>query len=185
MDGICGMVGDVFIMLDFVLCFGYVVGKVLVGLVDVVVGLCLIVLIGKDMCVLGYMFEVVFEVGFLVVGVDVMLVGLMLIFGVVYLMCVLCLLVGVVISVLYNLYYDNGIKFFLVDGNKLLDDIEVVIEVWFDKLFECVVFDGFGKVCCFDDVVGCYIEFCKSMFLVVFNLCGLKFVIDCVYGVVY
>lgn len=32
------------------------------------------VVIGKDICLLGYMFESVFEVGIVLVGVDVMLV---------------------------------------------------------------------------------------------------------------
>lgn len=96
-----------------------------------------------------------------------------------------CVEVGIVIFVLYNFYYDNGIKFFFYEGIKLLDDIELVIEVELDKDIECVELVEFGKVLCMVDVVGCYIEFCKSIFFLKFSLFGLKFVVDCVNGVIY
>lgn len=61
-DGICGCVGDVLIIFDFVFKLGWVVGKVLVCY-----GFCKII-IGKDMCIFGYMLELVLEVGLVVVG---------------------------------------------------------------------------------------------------------------------
>lgn len=109
----------------------------------------------------------------------------MLILVVVFLICMFGVDVGIVISVLYNLYYDNGIKFFFVDGEKFDDVIELVLEVVLDELFIIVELDCFGKVMCVWDVVGCYIEFCKVSVLCVFDLCGLKIVFDCVYGVIY
>lgn len=59
------------ILVDFVLCLGNVFGCVLIVCNGYWLGYCLVVVIGKDMCIFGYMFEVVFEVGLVVVGVDV------------------------------------------------------------------------------------------------------------------
>lgn len=143
------------------------------------------VIIGKDICIFGYMLELVFEVGLIVVGLFVVFVGLMLIFVIVYLICIFCVEVGIVILVFYNLYYDNGIKFFLLVGEKLFDEVEEVIEVMLDELMDCVDFVNFGKVSWINDVVGCYIEFCKVGFLFELSLDGLKIVVDCVNGVIY
>lgn len=145
-DGVCGWVGQLLIILDFVMCFGYVVGKVLLSQSEMFFGECFEVLIGKDMWFFGYMLELVFEVGFLVVGVDVCLVGFLFILVVVYLIWVLCLQVGIVILVFYNFYYDNGIKFFLVQGMKLLDDVECVIEEGVDQFMVCVLVVDLGWV---------------------------------------
>lgn len=178
-DGICGCVGDVLIILEFVFKLGWVVGKVLVCY-----GLCKII-IGKDICILGYMLELVLEVGLVVVGFFVLFIGFMLILVIVYLMCVFCVEVGIVIFVLYNFFYDNGIKFFFIEGIKLLDDVEEVIEVEMEKEFICVDLVELGKVSCIVDVVGCYIEFCKGIFFNELSLGMLKVVVDCVYGVIY
>lgn len=178
-DGICGCVGNVFIIFDFVFKLGWVVGKVLVCY-----GLCKII-IGKDMCIFGYMLEFVLEVGFVVVGLLVLFIGFMLMLVVVYLMWIFCVEVGIVILVLYNLFYDNGIKFFFIDGMKLFDDVEEVIEVEMEKEIICVDFVELGKVSCIVDVVGCYIEFCKGIFLNELSFNGLKVVVDCVNGVIY
>lgn len=178
-DGICGCVGEFLIILDFVFKLGWVVGMVFCWQ-----GNCW-VLIGKDMCSLGYMFELVFEVGFFVFGVDILLLGLMFIFGIVYLMWIFYVEVGVVISVLYNFYDDNGIKFFFGQGIKLLDDVELMIEELFDVLMIVVEFVCFGKVLWINDVVGCYIEFCKSSVLISIDFNGFKVVFDCVNGVIY
>lgn len=79
MDGVCGMVGEFLIIFEFVLKLGWVVGCVLlkIGIKKVI--------IGKDICILGYMLEILFEVGLIVVGIDVVFLGFMLIFVVVYL----------------------------------------------------------------------------------------------------
>lgn len=50
------------------------------------------------------------------------------------------------ISVLYNVYYDNGIKFFCMEGKKLLDDIELVIESYMDMDMDMVLLDCIGKI---------------------------------------
>lgn len=42
------------------------------------------VIIGKDICIFGYMLEFVLEVGFVVVGLKVIFIGLMLMLVVVY-----------------------------------------------------------------------------------------------------
>ena len=40
---------------------------------------------------------------------------------------------GVVISASHNPYFDNGIKFFNGEGEKLSDEIEIAIEAELDK----------------------------------------------------
>lgn len=50
---------------------------------------------------------------------------------------------------------------------------------------DCVDLECLGKVWRVEDVVGCYIEFCKGIFLSEFSLEGLIIVVDSVNGVVY
>ncbi len=40
---------------------------------------------------------------------------------------------GIVISASHNPFYDNGIKFFSIDGTKLPDDVEEAIEAEMEK----------------------------------------------------
>lgn len=80
------------------------------------------VLVGRDIRVLGEMLEFVLIVGLILIGVEVMCLGVILILGVVYLIKEMEVVLGVMIFVLYNLVVDNGIKFFGLDGFKLLDD---------------------------------------------------------------
>lgn len=79
---------------------------------------------GCDLWVSGEMLEVVVIVGLISEGVDVLWVGVLLIFVVVYLIGVYDVDFGVMILVLYNLMFDNGIKIFGFGGYKLDDDIE-------------------------------------------------------------
>jgi phosphoglucosamine mutase len=92
---------------------------------------------------------------------------------------------GVVISASHNPYYDNGIKFFSADGNKLPDDVELLIERQLDEPLECAPSERLGKARRLDDAAGRYIEFCKSTFPAAFDLHGLKLVVDCAHGAAY
>lgn len=60
----------------------------------------------------------VFLVGLIVVGLEVWNLGLCFIFCVVYIISILEVIGGVMIFVSYNLFEDNGIKFFGFDGIK-------------------------------------------------------------------
>jgi phosphoglucosamine mutase len=185
-DGVRGKVGDAPITPDFVLRLGYAAGKVLAGADRwAKAGVRPTVLIGKDTRVSGYMLEAALEAGFSAAGVDVMLAGPMPTPGVAYLTRALRLAAGVVISASHNPYFDNGIKFFSADGNKLPDDVELLIEKQLDEPMECAPSERLGKARRLDDAAGRYIEFCKSTFPAAFDLRGLKLVVDCAHGAAY
>jgi phosphoglucosamine mutase len=185
-DGIRGKVGEAPITPDFVLRLGYAAGKVLAGADRwAQSGSRPTVLIGKDTRVSGYMLEAALESGFSAAGVDVMLAGPMPTPGVAYLTRALRLAAGVVISASHNPYYDNGIKFFSADGNKLPDDVELQIESQLDEPMSCAPSERLGKARRLDDARGRYIEFCKSTFPASFDLHGLKLVVDCANGAAY
>ncbi|WP_025600485.1 phosphoglucosamine mutase [Burkholderia sp. WSM2230] len=185
-DGIRGKVGEGPITPEFVLRLGYAAGKVLVGADRWArTGTRPTVLIGKDTRVSGYMLEAALEAGFSAAGVDVMLAGPMPTPGIAYLTRALRLAAGVVISASHNPYYDNGIKFFSADGNKLPDDVESQIEEQLELPLACAASEQLGKARRLDDAAGRYIEFCKSTFPAAFDLRGLKLVVDCAHGAAY
>ncbi|TDY23708.1 phosphoglucosamine mutase [Paraburkholderia sp. BL6665CI2N2] len=185
-DGIRGKVGKGPITPEFVLRLGYAAGKVLAGADRwAKSGTRPTVLIGKDTRVSGYMLEAALESGFSAAGVDVMLAGPMPTPGIAYLTRALRLAAGVVISASHNPYYDNGIKFFSADGNKLPDEVEAQIEEQLDLPLACAASEQLGKARRLDDAAGRYIEFCKSTFPAAFDLHGLKLVVDCAHGAAY
>ncbi|AXL51540.1 phosphoglucosamine mutase [Paraburkholderia caffeinilytica] len=185
-DGIRGKVGEGPITPEFVLRLGYAAGKVLAGADRwAKTGARPTVLIGKDTRVSGYMLEAALEAGFSAAGVDVMLAGPMPTPGIAYLTRALRLAAGVVISASHNPYYDNGIKFFSADGNKLPDEVELQIEEQLDLPLACAASEQLGKARRLDDAAGRYIEFCKSTFPAAFDLRGLKLVVDCAHGAAY
>ncbi|CAB3718511.1 Phosphoglucosamine mutase [Paraburkholderia phenoliruptrix] len=185
-DGIRGKVGEGPIAPEFVLRLGYAAGKVLVGADRWArTGTRPTVLIGKDTRVSGYMLEAALESGFSAAGVDVMLAGPMPTPGIAYLTRALRLAAGVVISASHNPYYDNGIKFFSADGNKLPDEVESQIEEQLELPLACAASEQLGKARRLDDAAGRYIEFCKSTFPAAFDLRGLKLVVDCAHGAAY
>jgi phosphoglucosamine mutase len=92
---------------------------------------------------------------------------------------------GIVISASHNPFYDNGIKFFSQDGQKLPDDVELAIEAELDKDMGCVESAHLGKASRIADAAGRYIEFCKSNFPSQYSLKGMKIVVDCAHGATY
>ncbi|MFM0037726.1 phosphoglucosamine mutase [Paraburkholderia strydomiana] len=185
-DGIRGKVGEGPITPEFVLRLGYAAGKVLAGADRRARSSTRpTVLIGKDTRVSGYMLEAALESGFSAAGVDVMLAGPMPTPGIAYLTRALRLAAGVVISASHNPYYDNGIKFFSADGNKLPDEVEAQIEEQLNLPLACAASEQLGKARRLDDAAGRYIEFCKSTFPAAFDLRGMKLVVDCAHGAAY
>ncbi|WP_028216030.1 phosphoglucosamine mutase [Paraburkholderia oxyphila] len=183
-DGVRGKVGEAPITPDFVLRLGYAAGKVLAG-AAASSGPRPSVLIGKDTRISGYMLEAALEAGLSAAGIDVMLAGPMPTPGIAYLTRALRLSAGVVISASHNPYYDNGIKFFSADGNKLPDEVETQIEEQLDQPLDCAPSERLGRARRLDDARGRYIEFCKSTFPQAFTLRGLKLVVDCANGAAY
>jgi len=180
-DGIRGRVGQGPISADFVLRLGNALGRVLAaarpGRPTVV--------IGKDTRISGYMFESALEAGLVAAGVDVQLLGPMPTPAVAFLTRTLGADAGIVISASHNPHYDNGIKFFSAEGEKLDDATELALEAALDGDFATVESERLGKAMRARDAVGRYIEFCKASVPRGFDLRGLKVVLDCAHGATY
>ncbi|MEI2782810.1 MAG: phosphoglucosamine mutase [Candidatus Competibacter sp.] len=178
-DGIRGRVGEYPITAEFMLKLGWAVGRVLQtkGFNKIV--------IGKDTRISGYMFESALEAGLSAAGVNIALLGPMPTPGIAYLTRTLHACAGIVVSASHNPYYDNGIKFFSRDGQKLPDEVEERIEELLDRPLETVGPDTLGKAERIVDAAGRYIEFCKSTVPSWTSLASLKIVVDCAHGATY
>lgn len=178
-DGIRGRVGEAPITPDFLLRLGWAAGRVFASEGQRKV------LIGKDTRISGYMLESVLEAGLSAAGVDVHLLGPMPTPAIAYLTRTFRADAGIVISGSHNPYYDNGIKFFDSDGNKLPDSVELAIEAELATELETVESERLGKAYRIDDAPGRYIEYCKASTGNGFRLHGLKIVLDCANGATY
>lgn len=178
-DGIRGRVGETPINAEFMLKLGWAAGRALADQGSRKV------LIGKDTRISGYMFESALEAGLSAAGVDIALLGPMPTPGIAYLTRTLHARAGVVISASHNPFYDNGIKFFGYDGQKLPDALEERIETYLDQPMTTVAADRLGKAERINDAAGRYIEFCKSTTPFGFDLSGFKLVLDCAHGATY
>lgn len=178
-DGIRGRVGSATMAPEFVLKLGWAVGQVLGGDGHNMV------LIGKDTRISGYMLESALEAGLSAAGVDIRLLGPMPTPGIAYLTRTLRASAGIVISASHNPYYDNGLKFFSSEGEKLADEVEIAIEAELSKPMQTVDSDKLGKAERVDDAAGRYIEFCKSTIPTRTVLRGMKIVVDCAHGATY
>ncbi len=178
-DGIRGKVGEYPITADFMLKLGWATGRVFAkegsGFV----------LVGKDTRISGYMFESALEAGLSAAGVDTRMLGPMPTPGIAYLTRTLRAKAGIVISASHNPYYDNGIKFFSVNGTKLPDELEHQIEQYIDAPMTTVESAKLGKAKRVSDAAGRYIEFCKSTVPPQLDFKGMRIVIDCANGATY
>ncbi len=178
-DGIRGRVGDTPVTADFMLRLGRAAGKVLAD------GDSRSVVIGKDTRISGYMFESALEAGLAAAGANVALLGPMPTPAVAYLTRTLHACAGIVISASHNPFYDNGIKFFSADGEKLPDEVEQAIEAELAQPFSTVSSEKMGKAVRIDDAAGRYIEFCKGTIPFEIMFRGIKMVVDCAHGATY
>ena len=90
------------------------------------------VLVGRDTRISGEMLEQALIAGLLSVGIEVFQLGVISTPGVAYLTRLQKASAGVMISASHNPAEDNGIKFFVADGFKLVDDQEAEIEALLD-----------------------------------------------------
>lgn len=178
-DGIRGRVGEDPITPEFMLKLGWAAGKIFAEKGPGKI------LIGKDTRISGYMFESALEAGLSAAGVDICLLGPMPTPGIAYLTRTFNAQAGIVISASHNPYYDNGIKFFSSNGEKLDDDDELAIEELLLQPLSMVESNEIGKVSRINDAAGRYIEFCKSCFPLRGNLSSMKIVLDCANGATY
>ena len=177
-DGIRGKVGEDKVTPEFVLKLGWAAGRVLGKSGGSV-------LIGKDTRISGYMFESALEAGLAASGMNVLLTGPMPTPGIAYLTQTFHARAGIVISASHNPYYDNGIKFFSGNGQKLPDDVELAIEEELDKPMKTINSESIGRARRITDAAGRYVEFCKSSIPMATSLKGMKIVIDCAHGATY
>ncbi|MEE7547720.1 phosphoglucosamine mutase, partial [Xanthomonas sp. Kuri4-1] len=152
-DGIRGRVGQGVISADFVLRLGNALGRVLAEGREQRP----MVLIGKDTRISGYMFEAALEAGLVAAGADVQLIGPMPTPAIAFLTTTLRADAGIVISASHNPHYDNGIKFFSAEGEKLDDATEAAIEAAVDAPFHTVDSARLGKAIRTRDAIGRYI----------------------------
>jgi phosphoglucosamine mutase len=183
-DGIRGRVGQGVISADFVLRLGNAFGRVLVAQ-QPAGGRRPIVVIGKDTRISGYMFEAALEAGLVAAGVDVQLLGPMPTPAVAFLTRTLGADAGIVISASHNPHYDNGIKFFSAQGEKLDDATELALEAGIDEPFTTAESEKLGKAMRAREAIGRYIEFCKASVPRNFDLRGVRLVLDCAHGATY
>jgi phosphoglucosamine mutase len=178
-DGIRGRVGEHPITADFFLKLGWAAGRVFAS------EGCGFVLVGKDTRISGYMFESALEAGLTAAGVDTRLLGPMPTPGIAYLTRTLRAKAGIVISASHNPYYDNGVKFFSVQGTKLPDEIEQKIERHLDSPMVTIESAKLGKAKRLVDAAGRYIEFCKASVPTRLDFSGMRIIIDCAHGATY
>lgn len=186
-DGIRGRVGEGPISADFVLRLGNAYGHALRAAAAAQGGEWRKpeVIIGKDTRISNYMFEAALEAGLVAAGVDVQLMGPMPTPAVAHLTRSMRADGGIVISASHNPHYDNGIKFFSADGEKLDDATELAIEASLEQPFSTVSSELLGKAVRTRDAVGRYVEACKGSVSRRFDLGGMRIVVDCANGATY
>ena len=147
------------------------------------------ILVGKDTRRSGYMIENAIVSGLTAVGYDVIQVGPMPTPAIAFLTESMRCDAGIMISASHNPYYDNGIKFFDAEGNKLSGEVEKQIEAIYvdDARIEAEQVTGkkIGKSKRIDDVIGRYIVHIKNSFPRSLTLAGTRIVIDCANGAGY
>jgi phosphoglucosamine mutase len=147
------------------------------------------ILVGKDTRRSGYMIENAIVSGLTAVGFDVIQIGPMPTPAVAFLTENMRCDAGIMISASHNPFYDNGIKFFDSEGNKLSRLEEEKIEKIYadDAAIEAAQAVGklIGKSKRIDDVIGRYIVHIKNSFPKTLSLAGKRVIIDCANGAGY
>lgn len=180
-DGIRGRVGEGSISPDFMLKLGWAAGTVLARQN----GGRPVVVIGKDTRISGYLFESALEAGLVAAGADVRLLGPLPTPAVAHLTRSLRADAGIVISASHNPHFDNGVKFFSADGEKLSDAMEAAIEAQLAEPLRTVESEHLGKAKRINDAHSRYAEYCKTTVPAQFSLRGLKIALDCAHGATY
>lgn len=177
-DGIRGEVGTSPMTVDFALHLASAAARVLAPNGGKV-------LIGKDTRVSGYMFESALEAGFVASGVDVLLTGPLPTPAIAHLTKKLGTGFGIVISASHNPYYDNGIKFFGADGEKLSDALEEAIEDCLDETPVTRASRALGRATNAEFARDEYMDFCRASIPDGMTFEDLKIVVDASHGAGY
>lgn len=177
-DGIRGRVGEAVMTPAFALQFGWAVGRSLQAHAPTRV------LVGKDTRQSGYMLESAIEAGLSAAGVQVLLVGPMPTPAIAQLTKAFHCGAGIVISASHNPHYDNGLKVFSGQGEKLDETHVARIESLIDQPLTVVPSDQLGKASRIEDAPGRYVEFCKASCQYL-DLSGWHIVVDAANGAAY
>ena len=164
---------------DFILKLGWAAGEVFKtqGISSFI--------IGKDTRISGYMLEAALQAGIISSGLNVRLVGPLPTPAISYLVSTFKSQAGIVISASHNSYEDNGIKFFDDKGQKISDELELLIEQKISEPIKVVEPEHLGKAARLSDASGRYIEYCKNSLSKEITLNDLKIVIDTANGAAY
>src|SRR6185369_366091 len=177
-DGIRGRVGEDPMTVDFALRLASAAAHALAPQGGTV-------LIGKDTRVSGYMFESALEAGFVASGVDVLLTGPLPTPAIAYLTKKSGADFGIVISASHNPYYDNGIKFFDAEGQKLSDQLEEAIESGLASAPVTRDSRALGQAKTAASARSDYMEFCKGTIPAGMGFEDFKIVVDASHGAGY
>jgi phosphoglucosamine mutase len=164
---------------DFILKLGWAAGEVFKAK-----GISSFI-IGKDTRISGYMLEAALQAGIISSGLNVRLVGPLPTPAISYLVSTFKSQAGIVISASHNSYEDNGIKFFDDKGQKISDELELLIEQKISEPIKVVEPEHLGKAARLSDASGRYIEYCKNSLSKEITLNDLKIVIDTANGAAY
>ncbi len=147
------------------------------------------ILIGKDTRKSGYMIENAIVAGLTATGYNVRQIGPMPTPAVAFLTEDMRCDAGIMISASHNPFYDNGIKFFDANGDKLSEQAENEIEAIYED--DALIANAqaintqIGASKRIDDVIGRYIVHIKNCFPRHLTLKGLRVVLDVSNGAAY
>lgn len=175
-DGIRGRAGEPPITAEFMLRLGRAAGRILAN------GSAAPVFIGKDTRVSGYMLESALEAGLVSAGTNVRLLGPMPTPAVAFLTRDLHGSAGIVISASHNPYWDNGVKFFDANGEKIGAEAELAIELDLDSAGTSPA--RIGKAARVDDAAQRYAAHCRAT-VPDLQLRGMRIALDCAHGATY
>ena len=146
-----------------------------------------LIILGKDTRLSCYMLELAFSAGVCSQGGRVILTGPLPTPGVAFAAKNMRANAGVMISASHNPFFDNGIKIFDHNGNKLPDETELELEkmVLDPTLIPAPSGERLGRAERLDEVLGRYIVHVKSCLDDGLDLTGTRLVLDCANGASY
>ena len=174
-DGIMGRVNEFPIIEDFFFKLAISIKKTQKNVKKV--------LIGRDTRISGKEIEKSLRDGFKKVNVDCDFVGIVSTPLISFYTKLFKYDFGIMISASHNPYYDNGIKIFKRNGEKLSDEEELKIENNYDKVKIIPIFSA-TKISYKTFDVKDYTNFLVKKFKDI-DLSGIKVLIDCANGSVY
>ncbi|MBP3870954.1 MAG: phosphoglucosamine mutase, partial [Faecalicoccus sp.] len=140
------------------------------------------ILIGKDIRLSGDMFELALAAGATSTGAQVYLLGVCPTPAVSYLVRKERFDCGIMVSASHNPYYDNGIKIFNQNGEKMEEEILLEIEDYMDgkSTLDLATGDRIGEFFEWDDGLEIYMSWLKE--IVPVDLSGFKILCDLANG---